>query len=185
MTVFLAACSSVSTKDEPDTGEMVFETNGRLGIKHDDQSDQVQVYWKHGSKGDWVRLEGPLGQTVATLANTPSNTILVTSDKTWEAKDPESLTEEVLGWQLPLTGLRNWILGRPDDVSRSGAFQFSSIDGVSTLEQAGWTIRYLSIDSANNLPKKINLSRESLQIRIVIDEWATGPAFKAIPNQDK
>lgn len=179
----LTGCASVNTSKQMDTGQLAFEINGRLGIRFQDQSEQAQLYWRHGDKGDWLSLEGPLGQTVATLSSNADKTVLITTDRTWEAADPEALTEEALGWRLPLGGLSQWITGTPD-TRRTYEWQTTGQPDQRTLRQDGWEIRYSTYftDTPQHLPRKLELIRDELHLKLVVDQWTTGPAMDTKPQ---
>ena len=181
--LLLSGCASVDTHKQTDTGQLAFEINGRLGIRFQDQSEQAQLFWRHGDKGDWLSLEGPLGQTVATLSSNTDKTILTTTEKTWEATDPETLTEQALGWRLPLSGLSQWITGMPD-MRRAYEWQPAEQSDQRTLLQDGWEIRYSTYftDTPQHLPRKLELRRDELHLKLVIDQWTTGPALDIKPQ---
>ena len=93
--------------------------------------------------------------------------------------DVESLTEQVLGWRLPLMGLQYWVQGlhSPATVAEID----KNPDGrVLAIRQDGWEIGYVSYFPASPAqdmqgqgvrPKLLMLSRRGLQIKLVIDTW--------------
>jgi outer membrane lipoprotein LolB len=65
--------------------------------------------------GDETRLElsSPLGQTLASATLTPARASLETAEGRFlEAESAEELTEQVLGWRLPIGNLPQWLRGR-------------------------------------------------------------------------
>jgi outer membrane lipoprotein LolB len=48
---------------------------------------------------------------------------------------------------------------------------------ISVLRQDGWEVRYLRYadNKADSLPKRMQLSREDLQLTLLIDEWEWNP----------
>jgi outer membrane biogenesis lipoprotein LolB len=44
------------------------------------------------------------------------------------------------------------------------------------LQQNGWEVRYLRYDGdvADSLPSRLQLSRDELQVQLLIDEWEWG-----------
>jgi len=84
----------------------------------------------------------------------------------------EALTERVLGWELPLSGLSYWIIGLPDNTTPAD-IQRNAHGQISVLRQDGWEIiypRYAS-PAADSLPLRLELQRGQLLIKILIDEW--------------
>lgn len=121
---------------------------------------------------DEILLLAPLGQTMARINRNAKGVVLDTSDKHYAAQDTEELTRQVLGWRLPLDGLRYWVLALPDPESRS-VVERDANGQVSTMRQDGWTIRYTryTAQMPDSLPLRMNLQREEVEIQLLIDEW--------------
>jgi outer membrane lipoprotein LolB len=81
------------------------------------------------------------------------------------------LTEDALGYALPVAGLVYWVQANPDpashhDISRDDKGR------PARISQDGWTIEYMQYFSDNpGQPRKMRLLREDLEIRLVIDSW--------------
>ncbi len=99
----------------------------------------------------------------------------MTSDqKLYQASDVEGLTEQVLGWRLPLAGLPDWVRGR----AAAGAPVQTRVDGaqrLAELRQSGWRVEFLDYEAASGLPKRLRLTRADVEIRLVIDQWRGEP----------
>ena len=182
--LLLAGCASVPHQDGPDLGKTVFELEGRMAARLQKDSVQAQLAWRHGARGDWVTLTGPLGQTLATLSRTEDETVLRTPDATYQAPDPEELTQQALGWRLPVAGLAWWVRGLP--IPDSPATRQDGPDGKpQALDQDGWHITYQQYydpaaatadqPAQAGLPRKLNLTREDVELRLIVDRWATPP----------
>ena len=93
---------------------------------------------------DEILLLNPLGQTLAQIRRMPEGVHLATSEQeNYYASDVESLTEQVLGWRLPLMGLQYWVQGlhSPATVAEID----KNPDGrVLAIRQDGWEIGYAS-----------------------------------------
>ena len=91
------------------------------------------------------------------------------------AADVESLTEDVLGWRIPLAGLQYWAQGTHSP--RTLAMKdLDENDRVVAIRQDGWIINYLSytaLPEQKERPRVLTLSFEALQIRLVVDNWET------------
>jgi outer membrane lipoprotein LolB len=79
----------------------------------------------------------------------------------------------MLGWTLPVSGLPDWIEGRP--VAGRPAVLSPPQGLIETIEQDGWTIRILERFDASPDPRRIELARAqsttspSVVLRIVLD----------------
>jgi outer membrane lipoprotein LolB len=86
----------------------------------------------------------------------------------------ETLTEQELGWRLPLAGLPDWVRGR----AAAGAPAQTQLDGsqrLAQLTQSGWLVEFLGYSSETGLPSRLRLSREGVALRLVIDQWRSAP----------
>jgi outer membrane lipoprotein LolB len=126
-----------------------------------------------------VELASPLGTTVARIKIEPGGA-RATGARMQEVRgaDADVLTEQLLGWPLPVSGLADWIEGRPVPnrvarVEREGG-------RVVLLEQDGWTIRlpeyFEAKVGATERPRRLVLERPaaanapSVVLRLIVDE---------------
>lgn len=148
-----------------------FSLQGRVSVKYDEQSMSGQISWQATTDSDEVLLSSPLGQGLASINR---NSLGVTLERPGEpvmaADDVESLTQKVLGFRLPLSGLRYWIQAKTDP-SSPGEVRTNSDGAVEQITQDGWKIDYLQY--SENRPRKIHVTRQGLEIRLVVDAWQT------------
>ena len=89
-----------------------FALVGRASVKGGKENFSGGVQWQHSGNRDEILLLNPLGQTLAQIRRMPEGVHLATSEQeNYYASDVESLTEQVLGWRLPLMGLQYWVQG--------------------------------------------------------------------------
>lgn len=163
----VSACASLPPPQS--AGKHTFEISGRVAVRYGGESATGRAEWRHSPDADDMVISNPLGQGIAELTRRSGEYTLVTADgKRHSARDAESLTEEVLGWRLPLGGLPDWVQARP----RPGEPAQTTLEGtrLATLTQAGWRIEYLEYGE-NGLPRRLKLTRDTLDIRLVIEEW--------------
>ncbi|HEX5538900.1 MAG TPA: lipoprotein insertase outer membrane protein LolB, partial [Methylophilaceae bacterium] len=135
------------------------------------------MQWQHALAGDQIQLFSPLGGQVAQISTTANGVELITSDgKSYQAADAETLTQQTLGWSLPMRGLADWVVGRP----ASGAVKDASWDTMgrlTTLQQDGWDIEYadyINIDG-HQLPTRISLRSPQLNLKLIVENWQLKP----------
>ena len=165
-------CAAIEQQPAPagHLGES-FNLSGRVSVKYASEAVSGNFRWQHDSASDDLLISTPLGQGVARIVRTDGMVSLTTSDqKHYEAGDVETLTEQVLGWRLPLAGLPDWVRGR---AAAGAPAQTRSDDSqrLTELRQSGWLVEFLGYDSANELPKRLRLSRANVEIRLLIDQW--------------
>jgi len=73
-----------------------------------------------------------------------------------------------MNWYLPLDGLHHWVLGLPAKHS-AAQIEHNGEGRISLMKQDGWEIQYVRYE--DRLPSRLKLSRENLQVQLLIDEW--------------
>jgi outer membrane lipoprotein LolB len=171
--VVLAGCASVpATVQRPAQVDAPFAFNGRVAVKHGEQRDSAGVRWVHRAAEDEILLLAPLGQTVARIHRDAQEVILEASGKRYAAQNMEALMQQVLGWQLPLSGLQYWVAAVPSPEGESSIVREAN-GQVSLLRQQGWEIAYshYAATTSDALPLKLNLKRDDMEVVVLIDEW--------------
>jgi outer membrane lipoprotein LolB len=161
--VLLAGCAALSEAPVPSGG---FELSGRVAVRYDEQALSARMFWRHSEDSDELLITSPLGQGLARITRRRGEFLLATGNgKEYHAADAETLTEEVLGWRLPLDGLADWVQGRP----KPGVPSEFSGGGAGDLRQDGWLVHY--DEFRDGRPFRMLLAREDLEIRLIIDRW--------------
>ena len=151
-----------------------FDLAGRISVTREGRNLPGKLYWHHDDLSDQIEVLTPLGQGVARIVRDADGVTLTTADKKeYRASDAEALTEQRLGWRLPLSSLPDWVLGRParapvDEMARDEEKRLIS------LTQLGWKIEYPAYREGDVLPQTIRLSRPEIDLRIAVDSWAVG-----------
>ncbi len=124
-----------------------------------------------------IDLATPVGTTVARIEIEPGRATATGPQlQTASGPDADLLVESMLGWRLPVSGLADWIDGRPSpdhpaSTQREGG-------RVSEIVQDGWTIRYAEYSPVTQRPRRLLLERASagvgpaLSVRLIVDEPA-------------
>lgn len=169
--LLLHACASVPPPGPPAELPQAFILQGRVSVQYDEQSLSGQLNWRAEAASDEVLLSSPLGQGLASISrNDQSVTLTRPGEPAVTAENVEMLTQSTLGFRLPLSGLRFWIQAKPDP-ARPSKVRVNMAGGVEQIAQDGWKIDYLQYNE--NRPRKIHVTREGLEIRLVIDQWQT------------
>ncbi len=127
-----------------------------------------------------VTLLSPFKQTLAVIDLTPQIATLTQVGKIPKsAPDADTLVTNILGWPLPISGLRYWLQGNA--VKVDGSTFYANPENNLVTTQDGWQIHYISWEEdehTNNKkpyqPKRIDLTRMipalgEITIRIMID----------------
>jgi outer membrane lipoprotein LolB len=175
----LAGCAPSGLERPPaQTAPLVahetFEAAGRLSARHGAEALAANFQWRHAADHDDIELVTPLGQTIALLTGDGTGVRLQAADgRVLVADNWSALTEQGLGWPLPVEGLKYWMQGS----ARQGA-AFTAEPGEdgrpSVLRQDGWTIVYQTYAEAPAgvwRPSRLTASYPEVELRLAIDRW--------------
>lgn len=164
--LLLGACAQTPVLAPP----AGFVAMGKINIRQANQSDTAQFAWVASPQQDVLSLSSPFGVTLAELVlhyqgDHVNSAVLNRGEQLEQAEDPEQLLQQLTGLALPVSGMRWWLRGLPfpnAPYSREG----------DVLLQNGW--RITPSDYRNTaLPYRIELLRDDLKVRILINEWNT------------
>lgn len=169
LALLLHACAQLQTKSPVD---QVFELTGRLAARQGQEAFSGNVSWRHAGSVDELLVTSPIGQGVARIVRTGDSVVLTTAEpREYRAPDVESLTEQALGFRLPLKGLADWVRARPSpDVP---AKVERGADGkIASIEQSGWRIEYQEYaEGPQPLPTRLRLMYPGVDLRLAISDW--------------
>ncbi len=164
----LSGCAGLSAISSAERVE--FELAGRIAVRYGEEASSGNIAWRHRLDGDELLITNPFGQGVARVVREQNRVTLTTHDaREYLAWDAETLTEQVLGFRLPLAGLADWVRARaapgPSRVKRDAQGR------LAELEQSGWRIEYLAFGDDGALPSRMRLTYPGLELRLAISEW--------------
>ena len=179
LALLLAACATPAlripaTPIPAATLNAPWSLQGRIVLKAGKNSLSGQLQWLHRQNREELLLSTPLGQGVARIVSDAEGVLLeVPKQVPKRAADAESLTREALGVALPLSGLSYWIQVRPDP-ARPSEQTPDATGRIAPIRQDGWVIDYLEyMAEPAYRPRKLNIARDGLEIRLVVDTWET------------
>lgn len=175
----LAGCASIRpTQVLPASNALIeaFSLNGRVAVKMDDRGYTASLRWRHSATQDSIRLLSPVGSVVGQIEADGNGATLTTGDrKVFHSHDAQALTREVLGWDLPLAGLRYWVTGRADPAVPVQEQERDGKQRLKTLTQNDWRIAYLEYFGDSALPARLSLDFDRLKLRLIIEHWEMPP----------
>lgn len=146
---------------------------GAAGIRTPEDAWSASLFWQQAPESYALHLFGPLGVNRIQLAGTAHQVTLITpSQPAVTAKDPETLLQQQLGWQLPVSHLKYWIRGIPAP-GKPAKYIWDNFHHIVQLHQDHWEITYTEYGNINgiDLPTKITLCNAKIQVRLVIRQW--------------
>lgn len=164
--LFAGACAQLETRPPVD---VEFDLSGRLVARYGAEAFSGNIAWRHARSADELLITSALGAGVARIVRQGDSVVLTTAEpREYRAPDAEALTEEVLGFRLPLAGLADWVRGRPSTESAASA-EYSPDGRLLSLQQQGWNVEYL--DYQDKRPTRLRLTYPGIELRLAVSEW--------------
>ena len=167
-----------------------WEIEGRISVSTSEEGGHASMRWVRRGERHEIDLTGPLGRGHIKLTQDEHSARLVDEkNETYEAKNAQQLLYTATGWQVPLEGLRYWILGIPV-AGLPMQHRLDEAGRLKSLRQLGWDIKFLeySQHGGYDLPRKMFLMRQLpvssevengspafLEVRLVVDRWVLQP----------
>lgn len=145
-----------------------WQLQGRVNVRYEGESHTPRIRWQQSEDDYQIRLWGTFNAGNTLISGTPKGVKLETDGRTSNARTPERLVLNELGYELPVSALNYWIKGLPAPRPRSQiAFDESNL--LAEIRQDGWTVRYLDLRQYGSLtlPRRIELSRDDRDIRLL------------------
>lgn len=193
MVVILLGLSSCSSLDEKPTDQKLkpldwqarqqllsslndWQALGRIAMQTDDDAWSASIDWRQNEERYIIQLSGSFGGHVMTIKGGPGYVVMLTSDgEKFIETDAGRLIERHTGWQMPIDGLRYWVLGLVDP-DRPAQQVFDKQGRLSRLSQSGWVVQYKSyqLQGQVEMPRKIQLDNSHFRVKLVFRNWKLG-----------
>jgi len=147
---------------------------GRVSIITGDDGWNGSIRWNQLDSHFDIRIVGPLGQGSLWLQGSPGFVELRSSKdkRPITATSAESLLYQQMGWKIPISGLRYWVLGvfAPGE---AGSIKRNKQGLLSEFEQSGWTIRLLRYRKVGEqmIPVKIFINNDRFRVKMIVKHW--------------
>ncbi len=151
-----------------------WQLKGRVAIINGSEAWHLNVEWQQRQEDYRIELWGPFGSGRVQLEGDGQGVRLTDSRQgIYYADDPESLLYEHTGVNMPVSGLRYWILGLTDPRYATRQPRRDQAGRLTAVKQADWQVafsRYTRVDSLA-LPDRLSVDRQDLRVKMVVDHW--------------
>jgi len=150
-----------------------WDLQGRVAIETAQDNWTASVTWRNDAESYRMRFMAPLSQGTFELTGAPGRVQLRLPEKTLEAPDPRRLMQDNLGWSLPVSGMRYWVVGLPAPGRETQELRVDGNGRLVDLRQDGWRISVLRYKKVGGLelPEKMYLQNDPVKVRLVVGEW--------------
>ncbi len=163
-----------------------WELSGRIAIQTESDGFNANFSWRQQDDDYRIQLSGPFGVGALTLTGDSSGVALHNRGETvFHHDDAEALLLQQTGVQLPVSSLRYWVRGIPQQGAKAKVM-LDSQGRLKELQQFGWKIHYKRYSRYRGLmlPAKLFLDNRQLKVRVVIDHWVLA-ALPGLQQQSK
>ncbi|MGH8599825.1 MAG: lipoprotein insertase outer membrane protein LolB [Burkholderiales bacterium] len=161
-----------------------FELVGRVLVRTGDHAFSSNLRWRHEAQAEQIWLLSPLGQTLAYITEDGTGaTLTAANGEVYHASSVAGLTQQALGWELPLAQLRYWVMGKPVPHEPAHTLQRDAENRLTYLTQDGYRVAWLYSQASkkDKLPRRLDLTGTGSEIRLVIDNWRSRSAASPAP----
>ncbi|MBP2700468.1 lipoprotein insertase outer membrane protein LolB [Photobacterium lucens] len=150
-----------------------YQAKGVFGYVSPEQRVSLTFNWKNHND-EYQLILTKMYKTVLNLDAKPNSVTLVDPDgKTYHGTDATQLVQQLTGIQLPLSQMRDWLIGLP---TGADTYQLNNNDQVAYLAKdingQVWEMHYNTYNSQSPaLPTQMVLNQGKLKIKIKISHW--------------
>ncbi len=147
---------------------------GRLAVSDGKDSGSGGLTWKQDGDRYEFTVRAPVTGRSFRLTGGPEGAQLEGLDGgTRRGPDAESLMASTVGWQIPMTELKRWVLGLRADTGPAD-IAFGSDRLPSRLVQDGWTVDYKQWDTTRQpaMPTRVFAEKPPFKVRLSIEDWS-------------
>lgn len=152
-----------------------WKMEGRIAATRGQEGGNASFVWNQAGDHYQIRFFGPFGAGSIYVSGSPKSVSMVDGDgKKHQAQTPEELMQKVAGWQLPITGIRYWILGVPNPKENVWGQLLNQKGHLSQLTQSNWTVAYDRYHGNQfpPIPAKIQMRSNENKVKIIVKNWS-------------
>ena len=146
---------------------------GRVAVRRGGEGWSARLRWRETPAGWTLELRDPLGRRALRLRADGEGALLEAGGRREWAPDAGALLARHAGLPVPVAALAWWVRGLPAPGARH-ELALGPGGRPARLAQQGWTVRYLAYTEPAPglvLPRRLELERGALRVRLVVDRW--------------
>jgi len=150
----------------------LWQLTGRLAVQSGDDGWNATLIWRQENEQYRMQLVAPLGQGSLQLEGDNQQVELRTSEgKSAVSSDPDTLILTELGWRVPVSALRYWVLGLA--APGPAEWELDAFGRLHHLKQSGWEVEFLdyAMQGTTELPSRLFVTNHQARVRLVIKRW--------------
>ncbi len=153
-----------------------YQTRGAFAYLSDSKKLSANFFWQESSSQRYrLLLTNPFGGTELELRAQPEGIQITDGQgKRYTGKDAEYMLSQLTGMRIPLTNLRQWMIGLPGDAQQFTLDEHARLN-TATFQQNGltWEVKYLGYDDSVTpaMPNALELTQGEQRIKLKMNNW--------------
>ncbi len=153
-----------------------YQTRGAFAYLSDQQKVYARFFWQQTGQDRYrLLLLNPLGSTEMELIAQPGSAqVIDNKGQKYTGTDAEEMIGKLTGMPIPITSLRQWILGLPGDATDYKLDDQYRLSEVNYSQNGkSWKVVYGGYDSHSKpaLPSSLELTEGNQRIKLKMDNW--------------
>lgn len=182
LVTFLAGCQTLQPAPELSAQQQAeqlialdqWQAEGKIALRLDNDNQSGFFKWDQQHEDYAIHIFGPFGRGTTWLRSDADGVILDNAETGQiQAQTPEALMEHVLGWQVPVSSLRYWMLGIADPHHPVEQLDLDARGFASTLHQQGWQVEFQNPQRVQgyHFPGRIRATRDHMRVTVAVNRW--------------
>ncbi len=191
--IILAMTSSCSwfnhiTKYQPSTNQenqqkllaiSEWRIEGALGINYHHKREMARFKWWQNQDSFLINVSGPLNLGAIKITGNNTQVTLTKSGRATKTTTIEQLMQLELGWSMPVSNIRYWILGLPKPGTKVEDKIVNLNNQLTEFTQDNWRVKFndFNLDHNNRLtiPNKIEIAAPGINLKIKVTKHQLVP----------
>jgi len=156
-----------------------WKLSGRASVTYRDDNYPFGLEWQQQNvNSHQLLIRHPVTQNQLAKLVSNNKMVTLTTDKGAVLKDSsaERLIERQMRVKIPVDGMQSWVRGIAAPEYPVTKIVLDNSGRPTTIEQAGWSVRYGAYESASTaaLPNTISISRsqpENVRVKVRVKSW--------------
>ena len=150
---------------------------GKLAVRAEGRAWTTTFQWRQMGDDYLLRLSGPFGGGLQVASRSQRVEVKTADDRTFYTDDPEQVLFEQVGWRVPISGLRYWILGRVEPNKSAKEVYIDVAGRLSRFKQSDWFVRYVEYQDVDEfaMPRKASLESGQVKASVLLTRWEFSP----------
>ncbi len=152
-----------------------WHVEGVIHVRHREQGGTMNIVWSRQQQTDDIALIAPFGKTLLKIRLSPESALVEMEDgKTYQQKDARLLIKDLLGLNVPVNLLKQWIIGQ----SLAGKTQYDRQGLLRGAEQNGWTLKIADYQWAYSnklgdfaMPSNLRIDNANSHVSLNLSAW--------------